>query len=129
MLTKSTIDQAKPASGVTVLWDDALPGFGCRVHPTGKRSFVVKYRLAGDRKVIWSTLGAYGVLTVAEARTKAREVLKDARLGADPQGERKSRAEAAAALTVGELVARYTAALKAGTVSTKRLRGPRAAAG
>ena len=54
----------------------SCPGFGCRVHPTGKRSFVVKYRLPGDRKAIWVTLGSYGVLTVDTARAKARDVLR-----------------------------------------------------
>ncbi len=127
MLTKAQIDRTKPQPTPYVLWDEELAGFGCRIHPTGRRSFVVKYRLSGDRKTIWQTLGRYGPLTVIEARTKAREVLKHATLGADPQAGRKAReAEAkaeAGALTVRGLVDRYSAALRTGTARTKRSQG------
>jgi integrase len=122
-LTKARIDRAKPHNTAYVLWDDELRGFGCRVHPTGKRSFVVQYRLPGDRRMIWVTLGTYGVLTVTEARTKAREVLKDARLGIDPQAGSKRRRAEAEALTVAGLVARYLAEARAGGVTSRRLRG------
>src|ERR1051325_8371614 len=108
MLTKTLIDRAEKRPNGFVLWDDRLPGFGCRVHPTGKRSFVVKYRLPGDRKAIWVTLGSYGVLTVETARAKARDVLKDSRTGVDPQADRKAEA---AAITVAGLVQQYLAAL------------------
>jgi integrase len=122
-LTKARIDRAKPGDTAYVLWDDELAGFGCRVHPTGRRSFVVSYRLPGDRRMIWVTLGIYGVLTVAEARVKAREVLKDARLGIDPQDSRKARRVEAEAFTVGELVERYLKELRAGAVITSRSKG------
>jgi integrase len=122
-LTKRRIDRARPSDAAHVLWDDELAGFGCRVHPTGKRSFVVSYRLPGDRRMIWVTLGTYGVLTVAEARIKAREVLKDARLGIDPQNGRKERQAEAEALSVGGLVERYLKELRAGAVITSRSKG------
>ena len=128
MLTKSEIDRTKCTGKVLVLWDDELPGFGCRLHPTGRRSFVVKYRLPGDRKVIWATLGHYGVLTVSQARAKARDVLKDARTGIDPQADRKARATASAAVTVDGLVKQYSATVRAGMARTSRSRGQPVAA-
>src|SRR4029077_4262264 len=116
MLTKSAVDRAVPRGTPYVLWDDELGGFGCRVFPSGKRSFVVQCRLPGSRKSLRLTLGAYGLLTVPEARTRAREALAKIRLGTDPQAAKTARrAEEAARdsmLTVASLVARYTAALR-----------------
>ena len=123
MLTKSQIDRAETRTNVFVLWDDELSGFGCRVHPTGRRSFVVKYRLPGDRKAIWVTLGSYGMLTVNEARAKARAVLKDARTGIDPQADSKARKAEATATTVARLVKQYLTALHAGMVTSRSLKG------
>jgi integrase len=128
MLTKSQIEQAKPpATGRTVLWDHTLPGFGARVFPSGQRSFILQYRLPGSRKKQTATIGTYGQLTLPQARTKALELLAKLRLGSDPQAERKARAKAesvgAELLTVRKLVGRYTAALRAGTAKTKRLKG------
>jgi integrase len=126
MLTKSQIDRAERRQDTIVLWDDVLAGFGCRVYPTGRRTFVVKYRLPGDRRTVWVTLGSYGVLTMAEARAKARDVLRDARLGADPQVDRKIRKAKAQAITVPALMEQYLTALHAGKVTSKRLKGRRA---
>jgi integrase len=126
MLTKSQIDRAMPAARPFVVWDDELGGFGCKVHPTGKRSFVVQYRLPGNRRLFQVTLGRYGVLTVAEARHQARKVLAEARLGGDPLGKRRA---ASTGLTVSKLVTQYAGAMEAGTASSKRLRGRPASVG
>jgi integrase len=127
MLTKTAIDRATPAPTPFVLWDDELGGFGCKIHPTGRRSFVVQYRRPGSRRLYQITLGAYGVLTVTEARSEARKLLANVRLGSDPFAGR--RAALPAAITVIQLVEKYSAALKAGTASSKRLRGRTASTG
>jgi integrase len=129
LLTKSTIDHAELRAVPYVIWDDELGGFGCKVFPSGKRSFVVRYRLRGSRKRYQPTIGTYGVLTVAAARTQARIMLTTARFGQDPQAETKSRRAQASALTVAKLVEQYIAALHAGTAATKRLRGREPAPG
>jgi integrase len=72
-----------------IRWDDRLPGFGVRVYATGKKSFVVSYRCQGRKRLM--VLGPYGVLTLDQAREKARQALLDSLAGNDPL-ERKQRA-------------------------------------
>ncbi len=94
-LTKSAVERATyKGNGQSrcVLWDDALPGFGLRVYPSGRKSFVVFYR-AGTRQR-FMVLGRFGILTVQEARAKARKALVAVRDGEDPLEERQSAAQA-----------------------------------
>ncbi len=106
-LTKDLVDDLPKRATDYVAWCGDLPGFGCRVRPTGAKSFIAQYRVGGRntpvRKV---TLGAFGKLTVEEARKAARKVLAKAELGTDEAGDRaKKRAE----LTVTQLCDEYLA--------------------
>ena len=47
-LTKRTIDATEPQATEFFLWDEGIPGFGLRVMPSGRKSFVVQFR-AGRR--------------------------------------------------------------------------------
>ena len=47
-LTKRTIDATEPQLVEFFIWDESIPGFGVRVMPSGRKSFVVQYR-AGRR--------------------------------------------------------------------------------
>jgi integrase len=133
MLTKTTIDNAKRRRARYVIWDGkgGIPGFGLRVAPTGKRNFILSYRLQGSRRAITETIGTYGDLTLPQARKRAEDLRARVRTGGDPQAERKAReaaqARAAEALTVRGLVERYITALHTGMAATKRLQGRRAA--
>jgi hypothetical protein len=130
ILTIAQIEKAEPpAEGRIVVWDNDLPGFGCRVFPSGQRSFIVCYRLPGSLKKQTATIGTYGLITLRQARQKAQEILVRARLGGDPQAERKACAEAEERLTLYQMVSRYVDALKAGTASSKRLKGRAASTG
>ena len=91
-------------------FDDALPGFGYRLRQGagGKinASWVAQYRRAGGtRRVL---LGAGSVLTAEQARKRAREVLAQATLGHDPQGEKAER-RAKDKLTLLGVVSEYLA--------------------
>lgn len=86
-LTKRSIDAAKyDGSSRDIRWDgaDGISGFGLRVYPSGKKSFVLQYRKPGLRSCRFTTLGKYGVLTLDQARKKARRFLVDIGEGADP---------------------------------------------
>jgi Arm domain-containing DNA-binding protein len=74
--TKRFIDTLPFAeSGPVFHWeggDGAVKGFGCKVYPTGRKSFVFQYDDPGGRARRIS-LGRYGALTVDQARTIARQ--------------------------------------------------------
>ena len=45
-LTKKAIDAARyRGKGAHYLWDDELAGFGVRIYPSGRKAFVVTYRV------------------------------------------------------------------------------------
>jgi integrase len=82
-LTSRTVENAKPpAFGRIEYWDAALPGFGLRVTDKGAKSWTVLYRAHG--RLRRATLGSYPTLPLAEARDRAREVLRDVEKGMDP---------------------------------------------
>jgi hypothetical protein len=71
-LTKNIIDRAvyegnKHGTEWDVRWDSALPSFGLRIYPTGRKAFILRYRAHGSKRLL--TLGTYGVLTLEQART------------------------------------------------------------
>lgn len=102
-LTKRVLDEARASDGEAILWDESLRGFGVRLQPSGVKSFLVQYRNAGGRSRRL-TLGRYGVLTVDEARKRAREVLVAVAKGGDPVADKQSHRKAD---TFDELVKRY----------------------
>lgn len=91
-LTKSICDRAKyeGGGGFFALWDDAVSGFGLRVYPSGAKSFIIQYRVAGRQRII--TLGKYGVMTVEQGRRLAKEKLVEAMKGEDPAVKKRQQA-------------------------------------
>jgi integrase len=84
-------------------WDTQLSGFGVRVYPTGRRSFVVAFRNETGTKRFF-TLGVYGSLTVDQARRLAKDKLSEVRHGRDPQAERHEKRKE---MLFDELAERY----------------------
>lgn len=56
-----------------VRWDSTLPGFGIRIYPTGRKAFVISYRVMGRKRFM--TLDTYGVITLDQARKQAARYL------------------------------------------------------
>ena len=94
-LTLRQIQSAELQDQPYVIWDDDLNGFGVRVWPKGKKSFVLKTRVGRGRgaKQVWLTIGTPGVLTVEEARRKARGHLAKAAEGIEPLVQSKAKIE------------------------------------
>ncbi len=88
-LTKQKIDKFAYAGGWDVRWDSDVTGLGVRLYPTGKKSFVLSYRLkTGSKPKRLIVLGPVGVITVDQARSIARLKLAEVIQGGDPVGDR-----------------------------------------
>jgi integrase len=114
-LTKTLVEGLASRPTDYFAWDLEVPGFGVRVHTTGKRTFVLKYQLGGrfenggrSRRL---TLGDYPTLTVDEARRRAVKARGEALNGGDPQAAKLAKREelraANQAPTVADLVEAY----------------------
>jgi len=104
-LTKRFVDSVRPGAADQVMFDDELPGFGLRVHPSGVRSYLVQYRNAQGRSRRL-TLGKHGKITADEARKRAGRIFTAVRDGADPVAARRAYLDAP---TVDALLDRYLA--------------------
>jgi integrase len=94
----------------TWLGDGEVPGFGVKVYggtkkrPGGRKVYALRYRTTGGRQRM-TTLGDHGVLTVKQARDRARAEKVRVLDGEDPQAEKQR--EAASIGTVGVLLTRW----------------------
>lgn len=85
-LTDRKIAGLKPAAGQVDYFDRALPGFGVRVSPNGRKTFVLLYR--ANQTLRRLSLGVYPIVGLAKARKMARDAVQAATIGRDPAAER-----------------------------------------
>ncbi len=74
MLTEHTIREMPPGPKIKTAWDKAVTGFGIRVYPTGRKSFVLR-RKGEDGKVSMKTLGESPALSLKDARELAARLV------------------------------------------------------
>ncbi len=100
-LTARFIDSIKPpAEGRTEYWDASTPGFGLRVAPSGRKTWVVMYRAGGRLRRL--SLGTYPALSLGSAREVAKDALRDVAKGKDPAGIKQSERKAETFRELGE---------------------------
>ncbi len=108
-----------PDKAQAFLWDTTVPGLGLRATPAGKPAYIFQGRF--QDKTVRITIGAPDAWSIPQAQGKARELQRQIDEGNDPrsikrdalaaEAQRKA-AEAAQAVTVGEVWAQYLEARK-----------------
>lgn len=104
-LTPKSINALPPATGKRYeVHDTLLPGLHLRVSATGGKVFYISKRVNGCMKRI--RIGAHPIVSLADAREKARGILRDIELGhyEDPSSPVVTNAPR---LTLGEVVPQF----------------------
>lgn len=103
--TVRSLEAIKPPSdGRVDYWDEDVSGLGLRVSSSGRKSWVLMYRVRGDKRLRRATLGTYPTLSLADAREDAATDLRAASKGNDPAAVRQAELQAE---TFGELAEDY----------------------
>ena len=102
-ITKRQVDAFGPGAKDRFLWDDELRGFGFKVTPAGKCSYVFQYRLGGrETKTRRWTIGSHGSpWTATTARTEAERLARLVGQGVDPVEDDRKRKRDATTLEFG----------------------------
>ena len=79
-LTPKTVEHLTPNTHRRLeVWDTALPGFGIRAYPTGRKVWFLIARVKGRQRRF--SIGTYPVLSLGDARSKAQQILRDVQIG------------------------------------------------
>lgn len=101
-LTKRIVEGAAPTDVDLFIWDDDVQGFGLRVFKSGRRSYLIQYRVGKRTRRV--TIGSQGVWTVETARREAKALLGQVAAGVDPADEKR---RDAARLSIGDACDMY----------------------
>ena len=72
-LIKKLVESALPQEKRYIVWDSDVKGFGCRIYPSGQKTYVFFYRSNEDsRKKEFLKIGVHGAITCDIAREIAR---------------------------------------------------------
>lgn len=85
-ITKSFVEKLEPRASNYAVWDDKVAGFGVRVAPTGRKTYMLKYRLQDGRQRR-SKIGVHGNITCEHARKTALKWHGEIADGDDPTSE------------------------------------------
>ena len=87
-ISKRSVDALSCQEGKdrSILWDDAISGFGVAAFPSGRKIYVAQYRQGGRSRRVH--IGEHGRLTPEEARTEAKKLLGAVAAGEDPIADR-----------------------------------------
>src|SRR5581483_8787158 len=85
-----------------LVYDDEVTGFAICVYRSGKRAFVLRYRVGGRSRHF--TIGAWPTWSVTAAREEAKRLKREVDAGNDPLSKR---IEYRNAPTMSDLIDRY----------------------
>ena len=88
ILTQRGVEAAKPQLKRSTVADGVVSGLNLIVQPTGAKVFRLWTRVHGKQVPV--TIGDATLMTLADARAKARVILGRAANGEDPRGDRKA---------------------------------------
>ena len=103
-LTKRFIEAAPAKEKAYILWDGDIPGFGVRVHPSSRKTFVLQYRIGRRSRTM--SLGYTRVITPDKARGMAIAHLAAIEDNRDPLADRDDHRDA---LSFREIAMRFDA--------------------
>lgn len=78
-ITKRAVDACEVKDKPYFVWDDEITGFGVKINPTGRKTYVFQYRVAAPGKSAQTparrfTIGKHGNVTPDQARQRAGEL-------------------------------------------------------
>ena len=118
-LQDQTIKSAKaPRTGKTEIKDAIVPGLMLRVTKHGAKSFCLVYKVPGEGGTTKTgkprkgkphrfTLGTYPMMSLTDARVRARELLEQVDLGIDPRPKRLEEVRVQDVNTLAAVVKRF----------------------
>lgn len=103
-ITKRAVDAHRCDFGKdrSILWDDALAGFGVAAFPSGKKVYLAQFRKDGRSRRV--RIGVHGRLAPDEARAEAKKLLGGVEQGIDVLEQRRA---ARAAPVFAEVAERF----------------------
>ena len=117
VLTARAVEAVKREVARREIPDGGLPGLYLVVQPSGAKGWAVRYRHNGKPRKL--TLGKFPLLSLAEARDRARGALATVTTGVDPGAQDRRQADTVAAL-VADFIARHVSKTKS-AVETARI--------
>lgn len=114
-LTKTLVDNTPvPEKGEAWIWDTELEGFGVRIQASGRKAYVVRYRVKDAKKTQRKlTICRCSDMPPDKARDQARKVFAQVAEGSDPAAERKPAKAKESAATVDNMFKGYVASMRA----------------
>ena len=104
-ITKRNVESQAPSNKAIYLWDGNLSGFGLKILPSGRKTYLVQYRMGGRKgRTRRMTIGVHGTVTTEQARREAKTLLAKVSLGIDPLADKD---KAKQAPTTDELLQKF----------------------
>ena len=81
-LTACLARESKASGKDLILFAKSLPGFGLRIHPSGRKVWIVQTRIETRSRCV--VIARYGAMRLSQARRRARDMLDRIRAGGNP---------------------------------------------